>query len=155
MTNLSVIELPRLEGERAERYQARVAYITAGADRSLRDLARKLGKSLTLVGRWSAEDDWPRLAADYDQTVYTLAANDAAEQYRADLADYRKRYAEMGKGLYAAAGAIVSRLAREARTMELGPGALALAANAAKTAADLEALALRVEHLLNNEPGSE
>jgi len=149
------ITIPRLPDESARAYAARVEYVTAGPGRDLRSLAQKLDKSLTLVGRWSSQYGWVESARQYDDQVAYLTIQEAAEQYRADLADYRKRYSDLGKGLYAAAAVLTRRVATEARTMELGPGALALAANAAKTAADLEALALRVEHLLNNEQRSE
>lgn len=159
MTTSTTIELPRLENERAERYEARVSYILMGADRSLEAVRQKTGKkpaSLRNLERWSSEDRWVELAAQHDQTVYTLAANDASDAYRADLVDYRKRYGDMGKSLFTAAGQMVNQINARLRRgdMELGPGALTLAVNAAKVAADLEALALRVEGLLN-EPRSE
>mgnify|MGYP001563716684 FL=1 len=84
-----------------------------------------------------------------------MTVNEAADAYRADLADYRKRYGEMGRALYQAAGLLLQRVVKGASSMEIGPGSLTLIANAAKTAADLEALSLRVESLLNNEPRSE
>jgi len=37
-----------------------------GAERSVRRVAKRLGKSASLVGRWSAEDDWPERAAAWD-----------------------------------------------------------------------------------------
>jgi len=149
------IEIPHLDNERAERYQARVEYILMGADRSLEAVRKKIGKrSARRLEMWSSEDKWTSLAADYDQTVYTLAAQAQSDQYRADLADYRKRYGELGKALFQAAALLLQKVIKTTNTMEVGPGSLSLITNAAKTAADLEALALRVEHLLN-EPSSE
>ena len=153
MTN--PITIPRLENERAERYQARTEYMLMGADRSLSAVSQKLGKSRELMERWSSADGWVELAAQHDQTVYTLAAQAQSDAYRADLADYRKRYGDMGKALYQAAGLLLRRVVENAKTIEVGAGTLTLITNAAKTAADLEALALRVEDLLQNEPSSE
>ncbi len=155
---MSEITIPRLPEESARAYAARVEYITAGPGRSLEKLQQKIGKNTSYVrqlSEWSSRYGWVESARQYDDQVAYLTIQEAAETYRADLADYRKRYSDLGKGLYAAAAVLTRRVATEARTMDLGPGALALAANAAKTAADLEALALRVEHLLNNEQRSE
>ncbi len=51
------------EGERA--YAAFRAYLEMGTERSIRDVARKLGKSATLMGRWSSKYDWPSRVAAY------------------------------------------------------------------------------------------
>ncbi len=155
------ITIPRLPDESARAYAARVEYVTAGPGRSLEKVRGQSGGKagvpmrLATLEEWSSRYGWVESARQYDDQVAYLTIQEAAEQYRADLADYRKRYSDLGKGLYAAAAVLTRRVATEARTMGLGPGALALAANAAKTAADLEALALRVEHLLNNEQRSE
>ncbi len=149
------ITIPRLPDESARAYAARVEYVTAGPGRSQEGVSQKLAKSRQIISRWSSAYGWVESARQYDDQVAYLTIQEAAEQYRADLADYRQRYSDIGKGLWQAAAVLTRRIAAEARTMELGPGALALAANAAKTAADLEALALRVEHLLNNEQRSE
>jgi hypothetical protein len=37
--------------------------------RSLRVLAQRLGKSSTIVARWSREDGWPRRVASYDNHI--------------------------------------------------------------------------------------
>lgn len=153
MADISTIE--RLPDESAKAYQARIEYVTMGPERSTAKVGQRLGKTKDLMDRWSSRHDWQATARAWDNQQAAALQAHAAEQYRADLADYRKRYRELGKGLWQAAAVLTARLAKEARTMDLGPGALALAGNAAKTAADLEALALRVEHVLNNEPGHE
>ena len=85
-----------------------------------------------------------------------MTVNEAADAYRADLADYRKRYGDMGKALYGSAAKMLKKINTMLDSVDvINPGSLLTVINAAKTAADLEALALRVEHLLNDEPGSE
>ncbi len=50
------------ESEKA--FAAFRAYLEMGPQRSIRDVARKLGKSSTIIGRWSSKFDWPdRVAA--------------------------------------------------------------------------------------------
>lgn len=159
---MTSITLPRIEGESAKAYSARVEYVMMGPQRSLERLLERPQSApkapptrrVETLKDWSVKYGWVECAREYDEQVAYLTIQEASEQYRADLADYRKRYGDMGKGLWQAAAVLVKRLAKEASTMELSPNALALAANAAKTAADLEALALRVESLLH-EPGSE
>ncbi len=152
MTTKTTIE--RLPDESAKAHRARVEYVTMGEARSLDALAQKYNKSRSLFARWSTQFDWQTTARAWDDQQAAALATLASEEYRASLTDYRKRYGEMGKGLWQAAAVLTRRLIKESATMELGPGALALAANAAKTAADLEALSLRIEGLLN-EPRSE
>lgn len=126
-----------------------------GADRSLEAVRQKTGKkpaSLRNIERWSTEDNWVELAAQHDQTVYTLAAQSQATQYQNDLADYRKRYGDMGKVLYSSAAKMLKKInaSLDNGAIPLGPNALLTVLNAAKTAADLEGLALRVENLLQD-----
>jgi hypothetical protein len=169
------ITIPRLEGETNRAYAARVEYITAGPQRDLRSLAQKLDKSLTIVGRWSSQYDWVEHARRYDDTLAGLAIQEAAEQYRADLAEYRQRYQKAGKDLYAVAQGMLGMFANNLRgktikgedgktytipAVELNASTLGQVKAAFQTAADLEALALRVEHLLGKlttdaEPGTE
>jgi hypothetical protein len=159
MVDVSTIE--RLPDESARAYRARVEYVTMGPDRSLEKTRQRLGKSAAgytrVLEEWSSRYDWQATAQGWDNQQAAALESDRAEAYRAELADYRKRYGEIGKGLWRAAALITARLAKEANTIELTPNALTLASNAAKTAADLEALALRVEHLLGtmDEPRSE
>lgn len=48
----------RLTGESAKAFQAFVIYRDLGAERSLAKVATQLGKSTTLIERWSARDAW-------------------------------------------------------------------------------------------------
>lgn len=157
------IELPRIANEHPARYQARTIYITMGADRSLDAVSQRLAKSVPLLKRWSSEDHWSEHAARYDETVYTLAARDAADAYRRDLEDHRKRYGDAGKNLYKIAGGLMNTIAQQLQgrtiegkdgktytipTMKIDQGAITVLARALATAADLEAHALRLGDLL-------
>ncbi len=165
MVNNPTIELPRLENERAERYQARCAYILMGADRSLEAVRQKLGKSRELMERWSSADGWAKLAADYDQTVYTLAAQAQAEEYQESLKAFRTKYGKTGDDLHKVASVMLSVFAQQIQgkkitdtegkvhvlpAMEMNVSTLGQIKAALQTAADLEALSLRIESLLNS-----
>ncbi len=54
-------------------YAAFLAYIELGVGRSVRQVARRLAKSATLIGRWSSKHDWPKRAAAYDDHIAKTA----------------------------------------------------------------------------------
>jgi hypothetical protein len=154
VTNVSTIE--RLPDESARAFRARTEYVMMGPDRSLDKLRQRIGKSAAYTRQleeWSSRYDWGATARAWDDQQAASALHQASEAYRADLADYRKRYGDMGKALYRSAAKMLRKINAKLDDpkTELGAGALLTALNAAKTAADLEALALRVENLLNTE----
>jgi hypothetical protein len=156
----TTITLPRIEGESARAFRARTEYVLMGADRSLDKTRQKLGKSAgytRVLQEWSSRYGWQDSARAYDEQISYITVQEAADAYRSDLADYRKRYGDMGKALYGSAAKMLKKInaSLDNGSIPLGPNAIVSVLNAAKTAADLEALALRVEHLLNNEPSSE
>lgn len=156
-TATATIELPRLDNERAERYEARVTYVTMGPNRSLEAVGQRLGKSRVLMERWSTADNWVDFATTYDNQVAQLVITQATEQYRADLEDHRKRYKQVGDDLYKLARALMVRISRQLdasggkatalKDDDVAP-ALRTLAGVLTTAADLEAHALRLEELL-------
>lgn len=164
------ITIERLPDESARAYAARVEYVTAGPARSLEKLSQKSTKNIQLFKRWSVQHDWVESARRYDETVYTLAAQEAAEQYKNDLIEFRQRYQRAGKDLYTIAQALIGQMAQYMRgaviedkngkkhtipAFEMNAATLGQIKGAFQTAADLEALALRVEHLLQDERSSE
>jgi hypothetical protein len=142
----ATIEIPRLPGERAERHEARVLYLTMGADRSLDAVRQKLGKSKELIERWSAADGWVEQARNYDSTLANLATRRAADSYLHDLEEHRERAGKAGKALYGVAVEMLGKL--RAAPVEYTPATLATIARALTVALDIEAHALRVADLL-------
>lgn len=163
MSNQPQIEIPQLLGESPRAHAARVAYITLGAERSTARVGQELGKSKTLMDRWSSRFEWSSTAKAYDELLASLAAQAHVEQYRKDLEDHRARYQKAGKDLFAVASGFMMVLAQSVRgqtiegkdgkryvipAIEMTPGALTIAARALATAADLEAHALRIADLM-------
>lgn len=148
MTDTTTIEIPRLPQERAERHEARVLYLTMGADRSLDAVRKKLGKSKELIERWSSADGWVEQARQYDQALAAIAARRAAQAYLDDLEEHRKRYQQSGRALHGVAVAMLTKLREASASVDYTPAALATIARALTVAADLEAHALRVADLL-------
>jgi hypothetical protein len=157
MTDRPTIELPRIDDESARAYAARVAYAKMGPQRSLEKLRQQIGnRSVRYLEQWSTKYGWTKSAEDYDRQLTYITLEEAQEAYRADLADYRKRYGDMGKALYGSAVLAMRKInaVLGKPETELGVGSLITIINAVKTAADLEALALRVEHLLQDTDGT-
>lgn len=71
----------RQDGESAKAYQAFCKYLDMGEKRSIRAVAQQLGKSATLMARWSSTWHWPDRVAEYEEDLrrqaYKKAQNDA------------------------------------------------------------------------------
>jgi hypothetical protein len=67
----------RQPGETASAHQAFLAYRAVGPDRTLRVAARRLGKSLSLLKRWSAGHDWVSRAEAWDAQEREQAKQEA------------------------------------------------------------------------------
>jgi hypothetical protein len=59
----------RQDDETKKAFEAFVEYRNMGLDRSLREVAKKLDKSLTLIGRWSSANNWVERAGEYDKEM--------------------------------------------------------------------------------------
>jgi uncharacterized protein YcfJ len=171
LTTSTTIELPRLENESARAYAARVEYVTMGAGRSIDKLAdqqgRKKGSSgsrSTTLLEWSRKYGWVDSARQYDEQIAYLTVQDAAQQYQESLRAFRVKYGKTGEDLHKVASVMLSVFAQQLQgktitdkdgkkhviaAMEMNAGTLGQIKAALQTAADLEALALRVEGLLS------
>lgn len=83
------------EGEGARAFEAATAYFDLGPERSLREVARSLSKSLSLIGRWSAEWDWTERARAYDASM----AQAAQEKRQRDMIRWTMRWTERREAL--------------------------------------------------------
>lgn len=170
MAQSPTIELPRIEGESARAYAARVEYCTMGAGRSLEKLRGRSGEGsgiprrFNTLAEWSTRFNWGESAKQYDEQIHYLTIQDAAEKYRTDLEAHRKKASEAGQALYAVAGqlirAINTALAGPKKikgedgkmytlhAIDLTSSTFSIAARAMQTALDLEAHALGVDKIL-------
>lgn len=67
----------RQKGESAQAYEAFSIYLGMGAERSTRAVAQKLGKSASLIQRWSREKEWQERIRAYDNDVEKQARRKA------------------------------------------------------------------------------
>jgi hypothetical protein len=72
----------RQPGEGPKPWQAFEMYLAMGPQRGLREVARQLHKSLTIVGRWSGQWHWIERVAEWEQEQHrhTLAELDDARR---------------------------------------------------------------------------
>jgi hypothetical protein len=158
----ATIEIPRLPNERAERHEARVLYLTMGADRSQEAVSQKLGKSRQLIGRWSAEDNWAEQAQRYDSSMALVAVARHRAEYDKALEEHRRKVLEktasLAKLLDGLEGQIIRALAgtviegKDGKTYYIPKMAIEVSAIAALmrgrlTVADMEAHALDIPGL--------
>lgn len=72
----------RLPSDTDKSFEAFCIYRDMGANRSLRDVAQTLNKSLTLIARWNTENNWQERVAAYDASLDEKNLNDNAERQK-------------------------------------------------------------------------
>lgn len=81
----------RQKGESAQAYEAFATYRDMGTERSIRAVSQKLGKSKTLIDRWSREKSWVERVRAYD--------NELAKEAKAKAVKDRKAMTERHIGI--------------------------------------------------------
>lgn len=66
-------------------------YLSLGPERSVRDVARKLGKSATLIGRWSSAFDWPSRVAAHAAHLANVEREAIEASARSKAAEWERR----------------------------------------------------------------
>lgn len=99
--------------ETAPAYRAFREYLLMGSDRSTAKVARALGKSKTLIDRWSSRNGWVARCREFESSI-AKAEDDAT---RGELAKRAERQAQIATahqevGAFLA-NAVVQRIARE------------------------------------------
>lgn len=98
------------EGESTKAYSAFRVYLEQGPDhRSLRSVAAHLGKSYTLIGRWSSRDEWAERTSAWD--AHMLAVAQAAIE--TEISEMSKRHVSM-------AVAIQNQIAKRLQEFDAG-----------------------------------
>jgi hypothetical protein len=98
----------RLPGESKEAFEGFVLYRDMGAERSLAKVAKQLGKSNTLIERWSARDHWVMRA---DTWVV-----EADRVHRAFLLEHRR---DVDRRLLRIAGAMQAKLVEALQALDV------------------------------------
>lgn len=72
----------RQEGEGTKAFEAFTVYLNMGSERSVRAVARELGKSATLISRWSSTYRWVERVAAHDDELQRKAHAEAVKKAR-------------------------------------------------------------------------
>jgi len=134
-------------GESARAFEARQAYVTAGPDRSTAKVAQTLGKSKTLMDRWSQQWRWAEAAAEWDRVQSEEAQRRAGEAYQAALDLERRLALDHGAKLLRVASAMLAQLEAQQADLRYSPASLAAIAKALTLGLDLRAHALGLAQL--------
>lgn len=78
-------------------------------ERSQRDVAKKLNKSLTLISRWATKNHWVERVGEHDREI----AREAYEASKMEVRKMARRHVALGKNLQAKAIQALSNLQPE------------------------------------------
>ena len=147
----------KLPTESAKAYAAFVAYCELGPGRGVRDVAQQLGKSATLIGRWSAQHSWQSRVAEYDRAIALERADDLRQHRRAEVERLRQQNTDDATALRTLARGLLGKLAKKIAvlseddidTKEIAP-LLRTLSTTLTTATNLDASALGITDLLQH-----
>ncbi|HEY9174560.1 MAG TPA: hypothetical protein VI136_19925, partial [Verrucomicrobiae bacterium] len=66
-------------------------YLSLGPQRGLREVARKLDKSLTVIGKWSSKFDWPARVTAHGAHLAVVEREAIAATVRSKAAEWESR----------------------------------------------------------------
>lgn len=89
----------RQKGESAQAFEAFFLYLEMGADRSIRAVSQELGKSKTLIDRWSRTHNWVERCRAWDNHIQHEAKKAAITEVR----NMTKRHVTMAQQIQNAA----------------------------------------------------
>lgn len=98
----------RQPGEGPKPWEAFVIYRDM-PDRALRKVAKQLGKSLTIVGRWSSEWNWLERVAAWDNEQDRISR----KAHTDEIAKMRKRHAKLAAAMLEKSAAALAQMSPE------------------------------------------
>lgn len=95
-----------IKGESSKAYEAFAIYRDMGIERGIRKVAKELGKSETLMARWSGQHKWVERAAAWDAEQDRVVR----EQQLLDIKNMRKRHAGLAEAMLIKAAKALKRI---------------------------------------------
>lgn len=89
----------RQKGESAQAFEAFFLYLEMGADRSIRAVSQELGKSKTLIDRWSRTHNWVERCRAWDNHIQ----HEAKKATITEVRNMTKRHVTMAQQIQNAA----------------------------------------------------
>lgn len=127
------------KGESAVAYQGFSEFLEMAADRSLRAVAQKLGKSLTVIGRWSVRWEWMRRVGECDTHMAAIEQRARERALEKSAEDWASKEFAMARKLYD-------------KAEEMLDAPVCLLDNKPRDAAAVAAEAVKMERLARGEP---
>jgi hypothetical protein len=150
MSNELTIELPQYENESPQAYEARVLYVTLGINRTIKQVAERLGKHHSQLARWSTVHGWLECARQYDETILNLEVQQRSAEYKKQIELHRIESATVGDELLVLGRAMASEIMSRMSKMRYKPSDLQTAVKAILYGMDLKAHALELDRVLDN-----
>ena len=150
-TTIPTIEIPRLEGETARAYDARLQYLLMGPQRSIDKVsgAQKEGKrSSRYLFSWSERFNWVEHARRYDDAVASLTVHRATTEYQEQLENQRREAFSLGSEMLNASRAMLADIMARRQQMDYRPGDLAIVAKVAMAGLEARSHALNIDRLM-------
>jgi transposase len=145
----------QLPTESAKAYAAFVAYCEMGSQRSVRDVAQKLDKSYTVIGRWSSQHRWQERVRQYDAAVLeehnaALRAkrNQEIERLRQDALLDAKTLRQLGRGSSGKLGEAIKNMQAKDIEPKHVASLLRTIAQSLEAATNIDAAALGIDEVL-------
>lgn len=99
--------------ETSQASEAFIEYRDMGRERSVRAVAQRLGKSATLISRWSSQHEWVKRAAAWDAEQDRKEREAAEAQRIKDIIAMRKRHADLANAMLIKAARALNRTKEE------------------------------------------
>lgn len=89
----------RQPDENPKPFEAFCAYRDMGMERSIRAVAAKLGKSETLIARWSTNNHWVERVAAWDDEQERIEREIAQKEQAREIRKMRKKHADLASAM--------------------------------------------------------
>jgi hypothetical protein len=89
----------RQDYETPRAYEAFCKYRDMGTDRAIRAVGRELGKSETLMARWSSNNNWVERVAAWDAEQDRIKREIAQKEQAKAIREMRKRHADLANAI--------------------------------------------------------
>lgn len=99
----------RQTNETTKQFEAFQVYRDMGTSRSIRAVAEELGKSETLIGRWSSANEWVARCEEWDMEQDRIAR----EAQKKEIVAMRKRHANLAEAMLVKAAKALVKIPEE------------------------------------------
>lgn len=96
--------------EKPKPFEAFCIYRDMGIERSIRKVAANVGKSDTLIGRWSKENNWVERVTAWDDEQERIQREIAQKEQAREIRKMRKKHADLASAMLIKATKALARI---------------------------------------------